>query len=133
MIDERTVPTYLSISLRLANECSNGLHGSHYRAILQIMATPYELHVQGKTAEEILADLHSPDSNIAPYLQTAAQVRSNQELIKALKLASDDSTNVAKNIVRLTWALVGAAILQAIATGWNNLAWWAAHGFWFGR
>ena len=82
---------------------------------------PHDLYVQGKTAEEILADLHSADSNVVPFLQISAQVRSNQELIRALKLASDDSTNVTRKIVRLTLALVGAAILQAIATSWNKL------------
>jgi hypothetical protein len=97
------------------------------------MANAYEDHVRGRTAEEVLAQYHTADSNLSPYLQIAAQIRSNQELIQALKTASEDSGKTARKIVHLTWALVGAAILQAIATGWHHLAWWTTHGFSFGK
>jgi len=63
------------------------------------MANPYEAHVQNRTAEEILAALHTADSNLAHYLQTAANIHSNQDLIRALKQASDDSGEVGKKIV----------------------------------
>ena len=96
------------------------------------MADLYEKHVRGKTAEEILAQGDTVNSNQSPYLQVAAHIRSNQDLIEALKTASNDSTNTARRIVRLTRALVGAAVLQAVATGWSHLAWWFAHGFRFG-
>lgn len=86
------------------------------------MAGVYETFVQGKTAEEILAHGNTADSNQSPYLQVAAQIRSNQELIEALKMASKDSDDTGRKSVWLTVALVGAAILQAVATGWNSLS-----------
>ena len=97
------------------------------------MANPYEDHVRNKTAEQILAQYSAADSNQSPYLQVAAQIRSNQELIAALTKASADSGTTALKIVWLTRALVGAAILQAVAPGWDHLAWWMTHEFPFGK
>ena len=88
------------------------------------MAGIYETHIQGKTAEDILAHGDAADSNQSPYLQAAAQIRSNQELINALTKASQDSTNIGRRIVWLTCVLVVAGLLQALATGWNKLASW---------
>jgi hypothetical protein len=82
----------------------------------------YDSFVKGKTAEDILALPNTADANQSPYLQVAAQIRSNQELVQALKTASEDSGKTANKIVYLTWALVSAAILQAVATVWSNLA-----------
>ncbi len=63
------------------------------------MANAYEDHVRGRTAEEVLAQYHTADSNLSPYLQIAAQIRSNQELIQALKTASEDSGKTARKMV----------------------------------
>jgi hypothetical protein len=95
------------------------------------MATSYEVYVQGKTAEEILAYSHTADSNLSPYLQVAAQIRSNQDLVRALKEASEDSSKIGRRIVSLTVALILAAILQAAANSWGHLVWWITHGFRF--
>jgi hypothetical protein len=97
------------------------------------MANPYEDFVRGKTAENILAQYYTADSNLSSYLQVSAQIRSNQELIEALKQASLDSGTTARKIVWLTRALVGAAILQAVATGWGYLTWWMTHVSSLGR
>jgi hypothetical protein len=93
------------------------------------MADIYEDEVRGKTAEQILSNYHSADSNHSRYLQIAAQVRSNQELINSLKQASADTVETSRKIVCLTFALVAAAILQALATSWGYLSWWVTHGF----
>ena len=95
------------------------------------MPTPYD-EVKDKTAEEILANFHAADSNSSSYLQTAARIRSNQELIRALEQASKDSGMVGRRVVWLTAALIFVGILQAIATGWGYLAWWLTHHFRFG-
>ena len=97
------------------------------------MPDPYTTYVWKKSSEEILSQYSTADSNLAPYLQVSAQIRSNQELIAALKQASVDSGKAAVRIVVLTVALVGAALLQAVATGWDHLVWWVNHGFTFGQ
>lgn len=89
----------------------------------------YETHVKGKTAEEILESGLTADSNQSSYLQVAAQIRSHQELIDALRNASKDSNKAAQKIVWLTVALFVAAILEAVATAWSYLAWWVKHAF----
>jgi hypothetical protein len=95
------------------------------------MAT-YDSYVKGKTAEQILSEQQAAlDAPIATYLRLAAAVRSDQELIEALRLASDDSSKLTQKIVRLTWVLVGVGLLQAIAIGWHDLRWWVSHGFRF--
>jgi hypothetical protein len=83
------------------------------------MAT-YDAYVQGKSAEEILAEFHTADSNLSPYLQVAAQIRSNQDLTAALMQASEDSGKIGKKVVLLTVALIMAAILQAAATWFHS-------------
>lgn len=93
----------------------------------------YKVFVEGKTAEEILASdrAWTAGDQVTSYLQVAAQVRSNQELIAELKRASANSDIVSRRIVILTgWlaaltgvlALVGLA--QVIATAWPYLAYW---------
>jgi hypothetical protein len=77
--------------------------------------------------EEILAAANLGTSDTAGYLNVAAQVRSNEELIAALSKASTDSANVACRIFWLTLVLAIAAFLQAIATVWPYLSWWWRH------
>ena len=85
----------------------------------------YEKHVEGKTSEEILADTLAAQgegaSGWAPYVRVAAEVRSNQELVKALKQVAAETGEVAKKsasvatrVSQLTWVLAGAAIIQAV-------------------
>jgi hypothetical protein len=80
--------------------------------------------VKGKTAEEILAQPRTSASDISTYLRVAAEIRSNQELIAELKQASEDSGKAATKIAFLTWALVFAAILQAVVGAWPYASWW---------
>lgn len=80
------------------------------------MNTPYEVYVKGKNAEEILAAYNTADSNLASYLQIAAQIRSNQELIGALTSASGDSTRIGNKLIWLTVALVSTGVLQAVVS-----------------
>lgn len=87
----------------------------------------YSTGVKGKTAEQILAQAESGHADLGAYLIAAAQVRSNEELIAALRQASSDSEKTANKIVYLTIALVIGALLQAIATGWPYLVWWHHH------
>ena len=42
------------------------------------------------------------------------------QLITALKEASDDSTRMANKIMRLTYAIIGVGILQAAATWFHR-------------
>ena len=95
------------------------------------MSQYYETLVKNKTAEQILEQYNAADSNQAAYLQAAAQIRSNQELVKALQTASEESGMIAERVVYLTLALVMAAICQTIATAWHYLVWWVSHGFAF--
>jgi hypothetical protein len=80
----------------------------------------YKEHVEGKTAEQILADAHSADSVRAAYLQIASQVRSQQALVGQLKEASKDSSIMSRRIAWLTAALVLVGVLQAAATVWSH-------------
>ena len=87
----------------------------------------YETYVKGKTAEQILARPETRSTVYQSYLQVAAQVRSNQELIAELKKASHDSDKTGRKIMWLTFALVATGIIQAVATGWNYLVWFFKH------
>jgi len=88
----------------------------------------YERDVKGKSDEEVLiAAGQRLFSNETPYLQMAAQVRATQSLVAALKKASEDSGAVSARLFWLTLALVGAALIQAMASGWPYLTWWANH------
>jgi hypothetical protein len=89
---------------------------------LKFVNPSYQSCVKGKSAEEILEQHRTSDSHLSEYLQTAAQIRSNQELIAALAKASNDSGKAAGKIALLTWALVFAAILQAVAQGWPYIS-----------
>jgi hypothetical protein len=69
----------------------------------------YQRDVKGKSDEEVLiAAGQRLFSNETPYLQMAAQVRSTQSLVAALKKASEDSGAVSARLFWLTLALVGA-------------------------
>jgi hypothetical protein len=77
----------------------------------------YISRVKDRNAEEILATAGcDDDGRLGQYLRVAAQVRTNQELTKALAQASDDSGKVARRIIWLTVGLVVVALLQAAAT-----------------
>ena len=87
--------------------------------------TTYSEFVKGKTAEEILANDAAPcdvgnESRISGYLQVAAVVRSNQDLIAELKKASKDSGRLTLCIVGLTAALVVVGLAQAAATWFHT-------------
>lgn len=82
--------------------------------------TTYESFVKGKSAEQILEEGLTANSNLAAYLQVAAQVRSNQELIAELKKASTDSGRIANKVMWLTVALVAVGILQAVVVWWHK-------------
>jgi hypothetical protein len=84
--------------------------------------------VKGKTAEEILATADcSYPGPIGEYLRVAAQIRTNQELISALSKASADGGNLQSRIILLTIVLAVAAVLQFLATDWQNLVWACTH------
>lgn len=83
----------------------------------------YNNYVKGKSAEEILAQADGGyPGSVGDYLTVAAQVRSNEDLISALKKASSDSDRTARKIVCLTVVLAVAAVLQCLATA---LPWFA--------
>jgi hypothetical protein len=74
----------------------------------------YTAHVEGRSAEEILANVSaSGPGPLGEYLRIAAQVRSQLELEKALREESASSTRVAKII---GWAVVFASVLQSVVT-----------------
>lgn len=100
----------------------------------------YDEHVHGKSAEEILqtaggtAATGPVDGVAGEYYRLAAQVRSTQELIAALKNASASSDALSKRVlslnrvlVWLTLALVVVGLCGALATAWPYLAWWWQH------
>jgi hypothetical protein len=77
----------------------------------------YFSRVKDRTAEEILATAGcDDDGRLGQYLRVAAQVRSDQELARALAQASDDSGKVARRIIWLTVGLVLVGLLQVAAT-----------------
>ncbi len=77
----------------------------------------YDQFIKGKTAEEILATGGGAITGaIGDFVRVGAAVRTNQELIGALRTASDESGRVASRVVWLTGALVTVGILQAIVT-----------------
>lgn len=86
----------------------------------------YESSVKGRTAEQILANDQAWTTNhvVSSYLQIAAQVRSNEELIAELKHASADSGRMSQRLVCLTGVLAIVGIAQAIATAWPYMAYW---------
>jgi hypothetical protein len=86
------------------------------------MSDNYKVFVQNKTSEQILASERAWDSNptLASYLQIAAQVRSNGDLLSELKRASQDSGNASRRIVWLTVVLAAAALLQIAVTFYHR-------------
>jgi len=96
--------------------------------------------VQGKSAEEILRTAGGTaaggpvDGVVGEYYRLAAQVRSTQELIEALKKASASSDALSTRVFRLncvlvwlTLALVFVGLSEALGTAWPYLAWWWQH------
>lgn len=100
----------------------------------------YEERIKGKSSEEILQSaggaaaagvLQDPEG---AYYRTAAQVRSTQEFIEALKKASASNDALSKRVywlnvvlVILTGALVVVGGCAALATAWPYLAWYSGH------
>lgn len=86
------------------------------------MSDNHKVFVENKTSEQMLACERAWDSNPTPssYLQFAAQVRSNGELISELKRASQDSGKVSRRIVWLTVVLAAAALLQVAVTFYHR-------------
>ena len=98
----------------------------------------YKTFVEGKTAEQILADgmtsLPLASGSISEYLRVAAQIRSTQDqvsstkdLVTALERASTSSDQFGRKVVILTLIIAFAAVIQAIATAWPYLSWWVKH------
>jgi len=100
----------------------------------------YEERVKGKSSEELLQTAGGTASGgvvqgpEGEYYRLAAQVRSTQELIEALKNASASSAVLSERVFRLnrvlvwlTLALVGVGLCEALATAWPYLAWWWQH------
>lgn len=87
----------------------------------------YSKWVSGKTSEEILqAPVASQGAggvhDWTPYVRIAAQVRSNQELVSALRRAAEESSKseaasakVARSVAWLTGVIAVAAVLQSAA------------------
>jgi hypothetical protein len=86
----------------------------------------YSEYVEGKSAEDILANSMTA-ADVVGYLQLSAHVRSNHELIAALKEASDSSGKMGHRVVLLTVVLVCVGLLQALATAWPYVSWWLKH------
>ena len=57
---------------------------------------------------------------VGEYLRVAAQVRCNQELVAALKQASDDSGKLQFWLLLRTLAIFLAGVAQAIATWFHH-------------
>lgn len=110
------------------------------------MATFYESHINGKSAEEILKALSDLATGTdADVLLLAAQMKKAQEqinnqrqctsdlttsigtLVDSVKRASGDSGALAKKIVWLIVAVVAVGAGQIIAAAWPYLAWWWHH------
>jgi hypothetical protein len=88
----------------------------------------YENFVKGKTAEEILATGSGAITGpVGDFIRIGAAVRSNQELIIALKGVSGEHLRLARAVVWLTIALVGVGVLQAVAIAWPYLSWYWTH------
>lgn len=100
----------------------------------------YEERVKGKSSEEILQTAGGTAAGgVFPnpegeYFRMAAQVRSTQELIDALKKASASNDALARRVlglnralVWLTFALVVVGSCGALATAWPYLASWWQH------
>lgn len=84
----------------------------------------YEESVRGKRAEEIL-EAASLIMEREQYLLTVAVIRSNSELIEALKDSSAQSQEMANKVLWLTVVIAVAGSLQVLATAWPYLShWW---------
>jgi len=86
----------------------------------------YEERVKDRSAEQILQTAgggsggawSGPDGD---YLRVAADVRSTQELIDALRDASESNSVFSRRVVWLTFALVVVGGAQTLATAWPHL------------
>jgi len=92
----------------------------------------YEERVKDRSAEQILQTAGGGTSGAVvgadgEYLRVAAQVRSTQELIDALKRASSANDIFSTRVFWLTIALVVVGAVQAVATAWPYLVWWLKH------
>lgn len=100
----------------------------------------YEDGVKGKSSEELLQTAGGTASGgvvqgpEGEYYRLAAQVRSTQELVEALKTASASSDVLSRRVFRLncvlvwlTLALVAVGLCGALVTAWPYLAWWWQH------